>query len=143
MKKIFRFFLAAMMASALFLGCSTDDSGSGDAGVDEETAELNAFLSKLPGVYARTTNTQYARTDGVGCAVKITESNGTYTLEWWGCSGENESGQFITETENFTAKDLVKIPSYESGYEKYGYRYYFKGKSSSKWEMGLTDNDSI
>lgn len=144
MKKAFRFFLAAMMASALFLGCSTDDGDSGDEENNnnlessEETAQVNTFLEKLPGVYARTT-----RTDGVVCAVKITESNGTYTLERWGCSGKNESGQFITETENFTAKDLVKIPSYESGYKKYGYRYYFKGKSSSKWKMGLTDNDSI
>lgn len=142
MKKTFRLFLVAMTAAALFLGCSTDDDDTGDDGADYETTELNSFLSKLPGVYTGQ-NIQYGREDGVGRAVKIKESNGTYTLEWWGCSGKDKSDKFITVTENFTANDLVKILPYESGYEEYGYRYYFRGKSRSKWEMGLTENNSV
>lgn len=133
MKKAFRFFLAAMMASALFLGCSTDDSDSEDDGVDEETAELNAFLSNLPGVYAGYANNSYARNDGVVKAIKISESDGTYTLEHWTAYTKNNSDEYSIETETFTKKDMNL---YSSGV----YYKNFYGDSVEEYNKNNPDN---
>lgn len=113
MKKIFRFFLAAMMASALFLGCSTDDNNDYDEDADRQAAALNAFQSKMPGVYAEiNANYNDARDDGVARAIKISEADGTYTLEYWTAYTKNDSGKYSIKTETFTKKDMY---SYNGG----------------------------
>lgn len=131
MKKAFRFFLAAMMASALFLGCSTDGDDSGDdddGGVKQAKTE---FLSKLPGVYTITnTKSENTRDDGVAYAIKISESDGTYTLECWDSYTKNDTGLYSIETETFTKESIHIYATSSDSYK--GFFAFNKKKMATK-----------